>query len=985
VLMRVVLLVFGISTLAAGTAGAQYFGRNKVQYEALEFRVLETPHFDIYFYPETREAVEHAARLAERWYERLSRALDHEFRERQPIVLYASHAHFAQSTVFPWFVGEEVGGLTDHQKGRVVMPFGASLGATEHVLGHELVHAFQRDILRQRGRSLATLPLWFVEGMAEHLTVSALDATTSMWLRDAADRGRLPTIEQLDDPRFFPYRYGQALWSYLAGRFGEAIVGDALRSRAPGGAAGRIAAVTGVDVATLSRDWHAEVMARAGIDRPERAVEPLAVIGPGPQGGRLQVAPALSPDGRDVVFLSERDRYSIDVYLADADTGIVKRRIVQTAADAHYDSLQFMRSAGAWDPEGRHFVFAAVHRGQPILTMVDVRTGTVTREIRVSALDEVVNPAWSPDGRYLAFSGMKGGLSDLYTFDLERGTLRALTSDAFADLQPAWSPDGKTIVFATDRFSSSLATLEFGPYRLGVLDVETGAVHELPGFAETNHFDPHYSEDGTRVYLRADRRQRSNVYRLDLATGEMFQITDMDTGVTGITAVSPALSVARSAPRMAFSVYRGGGYEVHVAGTSPEPPADDTRRALRGAVPQEALEATALGRVDGETFSVRPYRRGMSLDRMTQPYLSAGGGSFGSFVRAGVSFGFSDLLEEHALQTAVQVGRGVDDFALRTAYVNRQQRWNWAIVAEQVPTGLSASRREVTSEDGTLTASDVRFRQIHRQVGGVAIYPFNRARRFELGGGVHRVDFDRRLRSGTYSMATGGLLSELRSDTSPASAVTLLETSAALVGDTALSGPAGPILGQRYRVELAPTFGDLRFATLRADYRRYLMPVRPFTVATRLQHLGRYGPDAGDARLLPVAYNLRGLVRGYDSRRLTTGICGAEAALDCAALSYLSTRRLFVANLELRAPIVGALQGTPSYGRLPLEGFIFSDTGRFSRPALRRGDGDRSLWMSSAGAGVRLNAAGVVFELAAARRWHAPGGWTVAINFGPGF
>ena len=33
-------------------AAAQYFGRNKVQYKDLDFQVLKTEHFDIYFYPD---------------------------------------------------------------------------------------------------------------------------------------------------------------------------------------------------------------------------------------------------------------------------------------------------------------------------------------------------------------------------------------------------------------------------------------------------------------------------------------------------------------------------------------------------------------------------------------------------------------------------------------------------------------------------------------------------------------------------------------------------------------------------------------------------------------------------------------------------------------------------------------------------------------------------------------------------------------------
>src|SRR5262249_48938139 len=155
----------------------------------------------------------------------------HVFDRRQPIVLYASHAHFSQTSILPGSIPEGVGGFTDHLAGRVVLPFAAGLGETDHVLGHEIVHAFQREILRKAGRSLATLPLWFSEGMAEHLSRGTLDTHTRMWLRDSVATHRLPTIAQLDKPSWFPYRYGQALWAYLTEAYGDRIVADALRAR----------------------------------------------------------------------------------------------------------------------------------------------------------------------------------------------------------------------------------------------------------------------------------------------------------------------------------------------------------------------------------------------------------------------------------------------------------------------------------------------------------------------------------------------------------------------------------------------------------------------------------------------------------------------------------------------------------------------------------------------------------------------------------
>ena len=72
---RIVALALVALALAV-PAGAQSFGRNKVHYGDFDFQVLETPHFDIYYYPAEHDASVEAGRLAERWYARLSRVFD---------------------------------------------------------------------------------------------------------------------------------------------------------------------------------------------------------------------------------------------------------------------------------------------------------------------------------------------------------------------------------------------------------------------------------------------------------------------------------------------------------------------------------------------------------------------------------------------------------------------------------------------------------------------------------------------------------------------------------------------------------------------------------------------------------------------------------------------------------------------------------------------------------------------------------------------
>jgi hypothetical protein len=714
------------------------------------------------------------------------------------------------------------------------------------------------------------------------------------------------------------------------------------------------------------------------------------------------------------VFLSERDQYSIDVYEADAATGTIRRRLIRTAADPHFDSLEFIESAGAWDPSGQRFSLAAMHAGHPVLTILDMRTGTVDREIDLPDLDQVYSPSWSPDGRTVVFSAIKGGLTDLYLLDLQTKQVRALTSDAFADLQPAWSPDGKTIAFATDRFSSSLTKLDFGNIRLALFDVSTGEMRELPGLPGSKQIDPQWSRDGRSLFFIADADDHSNIYRLDLETRELFQMTDVATGVSGVTALSPALSVASASSRFAYTVYRHGGYQLRIAETgagtrlhsalsdraAADPCVrptcgggivDETRGLVKRAAVAAALPSPDTGLLDARDpgdFKVKPYDHGLSLNGIGQPYLSAGGGTFGSFVRAGISFSFGDMLGDQSLETSIQAGSRLDDLAFQTAYVNRRSRWNWAIAGGQIPSVLGASQSSSqTTADGSRTFSteDVLYRQIHRELSGVAIYPFSRAKRVELRGGFHSITFDRETTTGLYSATTGERLQETHRTTRQAAPVTLVETGAALVYDTALIGPTGPVLGTRYRFELAPTVGQLSLATVTADYRRYLMPARPFTLAFRVKHVGRYGPDAGDPRLLPLVWDLRDIVRGYDPRALTSRSCGQNASADCSVLQYLSARQVVMSNVELRFPILGALRHDASYGPLPLEGFVFSDNAWF-RTHVPGTTWATPLLLRSVGAGVRLNARGFVFDVAAARRLDGfSPGWSVAVNFGPGF
>lgn len=1049
-------LALALAALAAlpAPAAAQYFGQNKVQYEDFDFRILRTPRFDIYFYPEEEAAARDAARMAERWYARLSRIFDYEFEARQPVILYASHPHFQQTGALSGDIGEGTGGVTEAFKQRVIMPLAASYEDTDHVLGHELVHAFQYDIsgfgragggLEEAARRF-NVPLWFTEGMAEYLSVGPVDPHTAMWLRDAALTGRLPTLEQLTyDGSYFPYRWGQALWAYIGGRWGDAAVGQILKQVGQGVPyEDAFQRILNADLEEIVEDWQGAIR-RTYLpliaERGEARDEAQPLINARGRGGRLNVSPSLSPDGRRVVFLSELDFLDVELFVADAQTGEVQRRLVKGSAfDTHFGSLRYISSAGVWSPDGTRFAFSALRGSRDVVVVLDVDRARILREYEVPEVDEITNPTWSPDGRTIVFSGMRGGVSDLFAVELESGRSRALTNDNLADLHPAYSPDGRTIAFVTDRGpGTDLENLVWGNYRIALLDVGTGAITLVPGMEQGKNINPAWTRDGRGLYFVSDRTGISNIYRMELASGRTTQVTNLFTGVSGITDLSPAISSAAGADKLVFTAYEQNGYNIYaisdpaeLAGREPVTP-----QLAAGGAPLPALlppsprpTEPAYNRVatlirdpvfgrpaaDADVaWAVAPYRARLSLDYLGQPAVGVSA-STGPYSRGGVYGGiggiFSDVLGYHTVYGTVQAQGQLDEIGFSAVYLNRKNRWNFGAAAQRAPY-LAGGRRRVLDDTGSepvLRDQILIYRYFDNSLYGIAQYPFSRAQRIEFAGGARRISQDLQIREYLYTpiIENGQVVgvsgpNDYDESEEDLASYNLGEASAALVYDNSVSGYTSPFAGQRYRFEVAPTVGDLQFNSVTADFRRYIF-LRPVTLAVRGMHFGRYGRDEAIPSSVFLGYP--SLLRGYGYGSVTNA-CQNELAggnddgAECQVYEELFGSRLAVANLELRLPMFRQIIVRNAVGLPPLEAIAFLDAGTSwgavmerdgseieLNPTWRRGPqpgNDQGILMSG-GVGARANLFGyVIVEAVYVNAFDRPEGWHWQFSFQPGF
>jgi len=858
--------------LSSSSSFAQFgdifgFGKNKVHYKTFDWSVIHTEHFDIHFYKEERRAALDVAEIAERSYAYLSETLDYKFKHKIPLLLYASHNDFQQTNAIQSYISEGTQGVTESLKGRMILPITGSYGQFIHVVTHEMVHAFQFDIMLADGPSEVVRrfnpPLWFIEGMAEYMSVG-MDNITRMWMRDGVLNNTLLSIPEMTfvfDIRV--YRMGQAIWYYVGERYGKEVVGRIFKTaKATGDINRAFKAHTGLDLVELSKRWQDDARARylpqnVVLKRPEEVAVPIQDLCH--DCTSLNIVPALSPDGQQLAYVGDKN-FTLNMFLrplrktADG-SGYLKdkvKRVVQSGSSQSYESLRYFTTAMNWSPDGKLFSFVAKSGKNDAVYIVNAKKDKVVQKLSFKHLTGMAAPSWSPNGDQMVFSGTQGGISDLYIVNADGSNLRQLSDNRYAHLHPQWSPDGKKIAFTTDRGpNTNVDELIFGNYNLALYDLATGEV-ELLTETGGNYINPNWTKDGKEIIFISDSNGIPNIYSMNLETREIFQITNLITGVAGIITESPAVSLARDSGRLAFSAFSNAGWYIYTLDTYEKKEVlQDSSTAVLDELENPNDKYEEFTKPDSSEFLLSSYKPKLSPD------LIVGAGAFATNVGfAGqTAFLFSDMLgDRNLLIQAALFGDPLESTIVAT-YFNQRHRLNWAFSAFQF-----------RDDFGFFTARDQGVvTQIFRGFGATASLPLNRFTRVEFGNNLFFVD--------------QSVISFFNTQANPATAI-YTSASLSLVRDSAFWGLSAPISGTRTKFSVQQNVGDLTWTFLFADYRKYF----PIQI-----------PRAA------IAYRLSaGLTEGRDQRLFQIGGPFTFRGVDFGDLR--GTRALFQ-NIEFRFPL----------------------------------------------------------------------------------
>ncbi len=899
------ILLFLAFTSQLAYSQLYFFGRNKIQYDDFEWKILKTEHFDIYFYDEFREMAEIGAGYAEEAYDDLKIKFNHVVTNRIPLIFYNTHLHFQQTNTRPGFIPEGVGGFFEFLKGRVVIPFLGSLDGFRHVIRHELVHVFMTNkiyhvLSNHRTPQNKYPPLWFIEGLAEFWSTT-WDTQGEMVMRDIVLNDYFSGMRDINRfyGNFIMYKAGQHFLGFVAEEYGEEKILLLMENLWRFGRFSEVMEFTlGETFEEIDNRYEYALMKQYFPLMEDKSLHRIQATKIKADGFNFSPGYYEDEDIRAVFFIGNVDGYS-SVYRLDLTENYLDAGkptlIVRGEQEAVFESFHLMKPSLATSKDGK-LAFVSKSYGTDVLHLYSIKNRKMIKSRGFDDLITIEAPSFSPDGNIIIFSSIDlKGFKDLFLYDIAADNLRRLTNDYYADNEPVFRQGDQEIIFISDRTEGLFA----GKSNLFKYDLQTEEIEYLT-YADANLSTPRISPESNTIYFSADYEDTRNIWKLEFDNNEpagMTKLTNFVTSVHEFSFLDDINVVTSAMEQLRFQFYKVDLSEF-----------EDSTNDYVDFNFYLAKSRWLANRLNIPTENIKlNYKKEYTLDyAVTQVVTDP---VFGT--RGGALFTLSDMLGDDRYifliyNTAEAQSDLLGSFNVAISKVNTKYRTNFGYGIFH----YSGRRYDIRESEEYF---------FERSFGGYVslLYPFSVFRRIEAS--VSLANSDKAIVENVLSRKA-----------------LLLSNSISFVHDNSLWGPTGPLDGSRFRLLLGYTsdikFSNVNYYSVIADYRKYF----------------RLGYTTSVAARLSLYYN-----EGKEARRYFAG-----GSWDLRGWDRWTIRgeKMWLSSIELRFPLLNQL-----ILQFPFMGLGFSNLrGAVYFDAGSAWDENYKSTLGSVGFGFRINFLGAI-------------------------
>lgn len=229
----------------------------------------------------------------------------------------------------------------------------------------------------------------------------------------------------------------------------------------------------------------------------------------------ISVRPRWSPDARKIVYTSYKNLFP-DVLEVDLYTG--QRRRLAT--------FPGLNSGATFSPDGASIALTLSKDGNPELYTMSAAGGEVRRLTHTRGGES--SPTWSADGQTITYVSDDSGAPQIWSMNREGGAPSRLTVSPSYNTEPDWSrPPASSDMKPTLAVTSRVG----GKFQIGMYDRGSGAVRPVVADDADNE-DPSWAPDGRHLVFAKTQRWRTQLYLLDVVTGEQVQLPAVEGGAS---------------------------------------------------------------------------------------------------------------------------------------------------------------------------------------------------------------------------------------------------------------------------------------------------------------------------------------------------------------------------------------------------------------------------------------------------------------------